>query len=54
MCYGEECTENHTEAGYDDVGDSEEGVFTADDGASANDDGFGAAVFGYIKIWSVG
>ena len=50
ICDCEECAENDANACYDDVGDAEEGVLAADNGASRDDDGFCAAVFGYVEI----
>lgn len=47
---GEEGSEEGADAGYDYVGDAEEGVAAAYYGACADDDGFGAAVIGYVEI----
>lgn len=42
---GKDCTEQHAEPANDDVGDTEEDVPAANDGARADDDGFGSTVF---------
>lgn len=47
---GEERAEQDAQAGDDDVRDAEEGVLAADHGAGREDEGFLAAVFGYVEV----
>jgi len=51
---GEERAENDADAAYDDVGDAQEGILAAHDGAGRDDDGFCAAVFCYVEICWMG
>jgi hypothetical protein len=47
----EEDAEDDTDPSYHDVGDAEEGVLAADYGGGGDDDGFCAAVLGYVEVW---
>ena len=47
----EEDAKDDADPSDDDVGDAEEGVLAADYGGSGDDDGFCAAVLGYVEVW---
>ena len=50
VCDCEDRSEDDADTCYDDVGDSEEGVFAADHRARGDDDGFCATVIGDVEI----
>ena len=46
----EEGAEHDADAADDYIGDAEEGVLAAHDGAGRDDDRFGATVVGYVEV----